>query len=132
MLLLLYGFLSKVGDISTYILLVNLIRLYSVHSCCKSWGTWRSRWLFVKDTFVGYMRPDTGEVGCVLLMDQDFKVMSGSYQTGSSHGVIISNLSRTMLFKDWTKRKAQEWVDAIQDTANNTGNTDRLNAFEPF
>ena len=77
------------------------------------------------------MRPNTGEIGFVLLMDQDFKVISGSYQTGSSHGVIISNLSRTMLFKDWTKRKAQEWVDAIQDTANNTGNTGRRKVFEP-
>ena len=84
-------------------------------------GVWRRRWMFVKETYVGYLHPDTGEIGCIILMDQGFKVLTGKSQTGLSHGLIISNLSRQIVVKDWTKRKAQEWVDCIQNTANSTG-----------
>ena len=54
-------------------------------------------------------------------MDQDFKVVLGNVHKGSTSGLIISNLSRQIVVKDWTKRKALEWVDCIEKAANSTG-----------
>ena len=82
---------------------------------------WRKRWLFVKDSCVGYFGEDGQEIHCVLLMDQGFKVTTGTAQTRSSSGLIISNLSRQIVIKGWTKRKAQEWVDCIQKAVTTTG-----------
>lgn len=56
-----------------------------------------------------------------MLMDHDFKVLSGVAQTGLKNGLIISNLSRQLLVRDWTKRKMQEWIDGLQNTMNTTG-----------
>ena len=91
---------------------------------CSSVGVWRKRWMFIKDSCIGYLRPDTGEIGCVMLMDHDFKVMTGLAQTGLTNGLIISNLSRQMLIRDWTRRKMQEWSDAVQNTMVTTGTYD--------
>ena len=70
--------------------------------------------MFIKDSFVGYLRLDTGEVGFVMLMDQGFKITTGIAQTGLKAGLVITNLSRQMLIKSWTRRKAQEWVASIE------------------
>jgi len=70
--------------------------------------------MFIKDSFVGYLRLDTGEVGFVMLMDQGFKITTGIALTGLKAGLVITNLSRQMLIKSWTRRKAQEWVASIE------------------
>lgn len=90
-------------------------------SFTKLFEVWRSRWFFVKDTFVAYMRPHSGEICCVLLMDREFRVVTGAHLTGSKNGVFISNASRSLLVKDWTKRKAEEWTTAIQNVCDTTG-----------
>jgi phospholipase D1/2 len=57
-----------------------------------------------------------------MLMDQGFKIITGIAQTGLKTGLIITNLSRQMLIKAWTKRKAQEWVASIESAMEtNTG-----------
>lgn len=83
--------------------------------------TWRKRWLFVKDSYVGYFGKDGQEIRCVLLMDRGFKVVTGAAETGSKSGLIISNLSHQIVIKSWTKRKAQEWADCIEKAIMTTG-----------
>lgn len=41
---------------------------------------------------------------------------------GLKNAVVISNLTRQLIFRDWTKRKAQEWIDSIQHLTMSTGN----------
>ena len=87
----------------------------------KLFEMWRKRWLFVKDSCVGYFGKDGQEIRCVLLMDQGFKVITGAAETGSNSGIIISNLSHQIVIKSWTKRKAQEWLDCIEKAIMATG-----------
>ena len=48
----------------------------------------------------------------------DFAVSSGLRQTGNSHSVLLSNMSRSLAVKAWTQRKTVEWKDAIQTMIN--------------
>ena len=56
------------------------------------------RWLILKDNFIGYIRPEDGELSDVMLMDSQFKVSCGISQTGAKHGVLIENLSRFVIY----------------------------------
>ncbi|CAG2219287.1 PLD1_2 [Mytilus edulis] len=93
-------------------------------------------WLVVKDSFVAYIRPRDGLVCDVMLMDTDFKIETGMGATGAPHGLLISNLSRNLLAKCWTSRKAEEWKASIE-TAVSTGmgkdytTKNRFNSFAP-
>ena len=106
-----------------------------MYSCEQSLAKWNVRWLFVKDTFIAYLRPDSGEIGCVMLMDQDFKISIGAKRIGAKNSCLVTNLSRKLLFKDWTKRKAQEWFDCIQNTMRTTASDfiqpNRYGSFAP-
>ncbi|XP_071133944.1 phospholipase D1-like isoform X1 [Mytilus edulis] len=99
-------------------------------------GNWKKRWLVVKDSFVAYIRPRDGLVCDVMLMDTDFKIETGMGATGAPHGLLISNLSRNLLAKCWTSRKAEEWKASIE-TAVSTGmgkdytTKNRFNSFAP-
>ncbi|XP_013141535.1 PREDICTED: phospholipase D2 [Papilio polytes] len=88
--------------------------------CCTGLvcGKWQERWLFVKDTFFGYIRPTDGAVKAVMLFDQGFEVSSGMYSTGLNHGLQILNQSRQMVIKCWTKRKSKEWMAYLKTVAN--------------
>ncbi|CAG9791773.1 unnamed protein product [Diatraea saccharalis] len=81
---------------------------------------WQERWLFVKDTFFGYIRPSDGIVKGVMLFDQGFEVSSGMYSTGMNHGLQLLNQSRQMVIKCWTKRKSKEWMQHFKMVANET------------
>ncbi|XP_063823653.1 phospholipase D1 [Ostrinia nubilalis] len=81
---------------------------------------WQERWLFVKDTFFGYIRPRDGIIKGVMLFDQGFEVSSGLYSTGLNHGLQILNQSRQMVIKCWTKRKSKEWMQCLKTIANQT------------
>ncbi|XP_067142293.1 phospholipase D1 isoform X2 [Centruroides vittatus] len=87
----------------------------AITECC---GFWRKRWLVVKDSFVAYIRPKDGKIKSVLLMDSYFNVECGLAATGIHHGLLITNLSRQLLVKCWTKRKAREWMQHIVETSN--------------
>lgn len=89
--------------------------------CTSLCGTWHSRHLVVKDTFVVYIRPKDGTIKSVILMDNGFEVSSGMYSTGLRNGLQILNLSRHIVLKCWTRRKAKEWLEFIQNVANNEG-----------
>ncbi|XP_072941538.1 phospholipase D1 isoform X2 [Epargyreus clarus] len=81
---------------------------------------WQERWLFVKDTFFGYIRPTDGVIKGVMLFDQGFEVSSGMYSTGLNHGLQVLNQSRQMVIKCWTKRKSKEWLQFFKDVSNKT------------
>ncbi|XP_013089460.2 phospholipase D1-like [Biomphalaria glabrata] len=80
-------------------------------------GTWNKRWLVVKDNFLLYVRPEDGHISDVLLMDSAFSVKHGLSNTGRNHAILIENLSRKLLIKCWTSRKAKEWAEQIQNVA---------------
>ncbi|KFM64830.1 Phospholipase D1, partial [Stegodyphus mimosarum] len=81
------------------------------------------------------MKPKDGRVRCILLMDQGFKVDCGFVTTGIHHGLQISNLTRRLLVRCWTRRKAREWTECLVDTAKTTGRDftqpNRYGAFAP-
>ncbi|KAJ9601182.1 hypothetical protein L9F63_000650 [Diploptera punctata] len=100
-------------------------------------GKWRKRWLFVKDTYLGYMRPKDGFIKCVLLFDAGFDVSSGIYSTGLHHGIIISNQNRQLVVKCWTKRKRKEWLSYLKDIISRAPGRDftqknRHNSYAPM
>ena len=82
---------------------------------------WRKRWIFIKDSFFGYFQPETSEIRCILLMDQEFQVRSGYSETGLKCGLVVSNSSRQLVMKSLTKRETKEWVDCIQHVMGTTG-----------
>lgn len=89
--------------------------------CTSLCGKWHKRHLVVKDTFVAYLNPRDGRIKSVILMDNGFGISLGVYTTGSRSGMQIANLSRHIVIKCWTKRKAKEWMEFIQEVSNNEG-----------
>lgn len=55
------------------------------------------RWLVMKDSFLMYLKPDTGTISFVLLVDKEFSVKMDFKHTETKHGVRIDNLSRSVL-----------------------------------
>lgn len=51
-------------------------------------------WLVVKDSFLLYMKPDSGAISFVMLVDKEFKILMDSKDTETKHGVRIDSLSR--------------------------------------
>ncbi|XP_071557786.1 phospholipase D1 isoform X2 [Temnothorax nylanderi] len=99
-------------------------------------GKWQKRHLVVKDTFVAYLNPEDGRIKSVILMDNGFGISLGVYTTGSRSGMQIANLSRHIVIKCWTKRKAKEWMEFIQEVSNREGKdfiqTNPHNSFAPY
>lgn len=81
-------------------------------------GGWRNRWLFIKETCFGYIRPTDGEIRAVVLYDQGFDVSTGMYQTGMRKGLQVATNNRHIIFKTWTRRKAKEWASTLKNHAN--------------
>lgn len=103
--------------------------------CSDLCGKWQKRWLFVKDTYMGYISPKDGAVKCVMLFDSGFEVSSSMYATGLSHGLQIATLSRQIFIKCWTKRRQKEWITYLKDVASNQARDfiqkNRFNSFAP-
>lgn len=51
-------------------------------------------WLVVKDSFLLYMKPDSGAISFVMLVDKEFSIKMDSKDTEVKHGVRIDSLSR--------------------------------------
>ncbi|GAB1606903.1 phospholipase D1-like [Argonauta hians] len=83
--------------------------------------TWHKRWLIIKDTFLTFLRPNDGAVRDVILLDSDFEIKSGYFETGIPHGIHIRNSCRELLFSCWTHRRQVEWSDQIKMMAQGTG-----------
>ncbi|XP_068085998.1 phospholipase D1 isoform X2 [Anabrus simplex] len=103
--------------------------------CSDMCGRWRSRWLFIKDTFLGYIRPRDGTVKCVMLFDGGFEVSSGMFATGLHNGLHILNHSRQLAIKCWTRRKSKDWIEYIKKVSSSEGREfiqrNRYNSFAP-
>ncbi|KAH0956339.1 hypothetical protein HN011_008543 [Eciton burchellii] len=104
--------------------------------CTTVCGKWHKRHLVVKDTFVAYLNPQDGKIKSVILMDNGFGISFGLYSTGSRNGIQIANLNRHIVIKCWTKRKAKEWIEFIQEVSNREGKdfiqTNPHNSFAPY
>ncbi|XP_025018456.1 phospholipase D2 isoform X2 [Tetranychus urticae] len=95
--------------------------------------TQRKRWLILKDSFIAYLHPNTGSIRCVLLMDRLFKAIYDPKVTGDLYSVRITNLSRDLDIRCWTKRLASEWTDTINRTATTLGKDyTQPNRYESF
>uniref|UniRef100_A0A1B6IY41 phospholipase D n=1 Tax=Homalodisca liturata TaxID=320908 RepID=A0A1B6IY41_9HEMI len=102
--------------------------------CSDVCGSWRRRWLVVRDTFIAYIRPRDGMVKCVILYDTNFEVSSGIFSTGLRRGLHIINLSRHIVIKCPTRRTTQEWMTYIRENAHNSDfiRSNRYHSFAPF
>ncbi|XP_012275763.1 phospholipase D2 isoform X2 [Orussus abietinus] len=109
------------GGCNFFGLLEGMFCVRCNYFCTSLCGKWHSRHLIVKDTFVAYIRPRDGRIKSVILMDNGFEVSSGMYSTGLRNGLQIMNLSRHIVIKCWTRRKAKEWMECIQTFSNNEG-----------
>ena len=72
-------------------------------------------WLIVKDSFLLYMKPDSGAIAFVLLVDKEFRVKVGRKETETKYGLRIDNLSRTLILKCNSYRHARWWGGAIEE-----------------
>ncbi|XP_072904854.1 phospholipase D2-like isoform X1 [Hemitrygon akajei] len=102
------------------------------HRFCYRWS---KRWIVIKDSFLLYMRPSNGAISFVLLFDKGFNVQVGSRETGAKYGVMIENLSRTLIIKCSSYRQACWWKQEITNLAERHGQdflTDhRFDSFVP-
>ncbi|KAG9334153.1 hypothetical protein JZ751_009065 [Albula glossodonta] len=93
-------------------------RIPGTANCCghsKICYRWSKRWLVVKDSFLLYMKPDTGAISFVLLVDKEFTIKMDSKETETKHGVRIDSLSRTLVLKCNSYRHARWWGQAIEE-----------------
>ncbi|XP_067879742.1 phospholipase D2-like [Heterodontus francisci] len=88
------------------------------HNVCYQWS---KRWIVIKDSFLLYMRPSNGIISFVLLFDKGFNVQVGSKDTGTKYGVMIENLSRTLIIKCSSYRQACWWKQEITNLAERHG-----------
>ncbi|CAL8273449.1 unnamed protein product [Merluccius merluccius] len=86
-------------------------------NCCghsKACYRWSKRWLVVKDSCLLYMKPDSGAISFVLLVDKSFSIKMDSKDTETKHGVRIDNLSRSLVLKCSSFRSARWWGQSIE------------------
>ncbi|XP_022623455.1 phospholipase D1-like [Seriola dumerili] len=86
-------------------------------NCCghsKMCYRWSKRWLVVKDSFLLYMKPDSGAISFVMLVDKEFSILMDSKDTETRHGVRIDSLSRSLVLKCSSYRHARWWGQAIE------------------
>ncbi|KAJ3613312.1 hypothetical protein NHX12_019562, partial [Muraenolepis orangiensis] len=86
-------------------------------NCCghsKACYRWSKRWLVVKDSCLLYMKPDTGVISFVLLVDKEFSIKMDSKDTETKHGVRIDNLSRSLVLKCSSFRHARWWGQSME------------------
>ncbi|XP_042256007.1 phospholipase D1 [Thunnus maccoyii] len=86
-------------------------------NCCgrsKMCYRWSKRWLVVKDSFLLYMKPDSGAISFVMLVDREFSIKMDSKDTETKHGVRIDSLSRSLVLKCTSYRHARWWGQAIE------------------
>ncbi|XP_034530896.1 phospholipase D1a [Notolabrus celidotus] len=94
-------------------------------NCCghtQACYRWSKRWLVVKDSCLLYMKPDSGAISFVLLVDKEFSIKMDSKDTETKHGVRIDSLSRTLVFKCSSYRHARWWGQSIESFVRENGN----------
>uniref|UniRef100_A0A8B9D413 Phospholipase n=1 Tax=Anser cygnoides TaxID=8845 RepID=A0A8B9D413_ANSCY len=87
-------------------------------NCCgqgRMCYRWSKRWLVVKDSFLLYMKPDSGAIAFVLLVDKEFNIKIGQKETETKYGLQVDNLSRSLILKCTSYRHAQWWRQGIDE-----------------
>nr|XP_033814661.1 phospholipase D1 isoform X1 [Geotrypetes seraphini]XP_033814662.1 phospholipase D1 isoform X1 [Geotrypetes seraphini]XP_033814663.1 phospholipase D1 isoform X1 [Geotrypetes seraphini] len=82
---------------------------------------WSKRWLVVKDSFLLYMKMDSGAISFVLLVDKEFSIKIGKKDAETKYGLRIDNLSRTLILKCNSYRHARWWGQAIEEFIRKNG-----------
>ncbi|XP_051851875.1 phospholipase D2 [Antechinus flavipes] len=82
---------------------------------------WSKRWLVVKDSFLLYMRPETGSISFVQLFDPGFEVQVGKQNTETRYGVRIDTSHRSLILKCSSYRQARWWGQEITELAQGQG-----------
>ncbi|XP_061493302.1 phospholipase D1 isoform X1 [Rhineura floridana] len=82
---------------------------------------WSKRWLVVKDSFLLYMKPDSGAISFVLLVDKEFSIKIGKKETETKYGLRIDNLSRSLILKCNSYRHALWWGQGIEEFIQKNG-----------
>ncbi|XP_068436030.1 phospholipase D1a [Clinocottus analis] len=93
-------------------------------NCCghsQACYRWSKRWLVVKDSCLLYMKPDSGAISFVLLLDKEFSIKMDSKDTETKHGVRIDSLSRTLVFKCSSYRHARWWGQSVESFVRHHG-----------
>ncbi|RXN17116.1 phospholipase D1-like isoform X1 [Labeo rohita] len=72
-------------------------------------------WMVVKDSCLLLMKPDTGAISFVLLVDKAFGIKMDTKDTETKHGVRIDSLSRTLVLKFTSYRHARWWGQAVDE-----------------
>uniref|UniRef100_H2SLG2 Phospholipase n=1 Tax=Takifugu rubripes TaxID=31033 RepID=H2SLG2_TAKRU len=80
-------------------------------NCC---GPQQDVWLVVKDSFLLYMKPDSGAISFVMLVDKEFGIKMDSKDTEVKHGVRVDSLSRSLVLKCSSYRHARWWGQSIE------------------
>uniref|UniRef100_A0A3Q3R1V6 Phospholipase n=1 Tax=Monopterus albus TaxID=43700 RepID=A0A3Q3R1V6_MONAL len=75
---------------------------------------WSKRWLVVKDSFLLYMKPDSGVISFVMLVDKEFNIKMDSKDTDTKHGVRIDTLTRSLVLKCSSYQHSRWWGQAIE------------------
>lgn len=88
------------------------------HQICYRWS---KRWLVVKDSFLLYLKPESGTISFVLLFDPGFSIDVGKKSTETKYGVRIENFSRTLILKCSSYRQACWWGKEIGELAAKRG-----------
>uniref|UniRef100_A0A8D3CMU9 Phospholipase n=1 Tax=Scophthalmus maximus TaxID=52904 RepID=A0A8D3CMU9_SCOMX len=86
-------------------------------NCCghsRMCYRWSKRWLVVKDSFLMYMKPDSGAISFVMLVDKEFGIKMDSRDTETTHGVRVDSLSRSLVLKCSSYRHARWWGQSIE------------------
>ncbi|KAJ0059938.1 hypothetical protein NL108_015863 [Boleophthalmus pectinirostris] len=86
-------------------------------NCCgrsKMCYRWSKRWLVVKDSFLLYMKPDSGAISFVMLVDKEFNIKMDSKDTETRHGIRVDSLSRSLVLKCNSYRHARWWGQSIE------------------
>ncbi|XP_062993434.1 phospholipase D2 [Elgaria multicarinata webbii] len=100
------------------------------HRVCYRWS---KRWLVVKDSFLLYMKPDSGIISFVLLFDPGFSVQVGKKPTETKYGVRVDNTCRSLILKCSSYRQARWWCQQIRELAEDKGREFlRPNRFQAF
>nr|XP_014427861.1 phospholipase D1 [Pelodiscus sinensis] len=93
-------------------------------NCCgqqRACYRWSKRWLVVKDSFLMYMKPDSGAISFVLLADKEFSIKIGKKETETEYGLQIDNLSRSLILKCNSYRHARWWGQGIEEFIQKNG-----------
>ncbi|PWA25089.1 hypothetical protein CCH79_00019081 [Gambusia affinis] len=72
-------------------------------------------WLVVKDSFLMYMKPDSGAISFVMLFDKEFSVKLDSKETETKHGLRIDSLSRYVNGKTYMEDVANALEEAKEE-----------------